>query len=88
MGLEPMLIPAWKAGAVAAVPSPHKIDDKIDEILFSPHQFSRTEGWDRTNLQELKGSRVYHVIHISIRLGADSGARTHDILLGKQTFYH
>ena len=25
---------------------------------------------------------------ICIRPGADSGARTHDILLGKQTFYH
>ena len=25
---------------------------------------------------------------ICIRLGADDGARTRDILLGKQTFYH
>ena len=52
MGLEPMMMSAWKADAVATEPHP----------------------------------QILTALYLSI--GADGGARTRDIMLGKHTFYH
>lgn len=71
MGLEPMVMSAWKADAVASVP----ISLMTTRLMRSFYNFSRNYLMGSNHLSStlLRGFGIDHVIHICIRLERMTG---------------